>query len=40
MSGPQAGPPAADRVTVTRRIAAPAHAILLLLLLLLLLLPP
>jgi hypothetical protein len=27
MSGPQTGPMSADRVTVTRRIAAPAHAI-------------
>ena len=27
MSGPRTGPVSADRVTVTRRIAAPAHAI-------------
>jgi len=30
MSGPEAGRASADRVTVTRRIAAPAHAIFLL----------
>ena len=27
MSGPEAGPASADRVTVTRRVAAPAHVI-------------
>jgi len=29
MTGPEAGPASADRVTVTRRVAAPAHAIFL-----------